>query len=517
MPPAHPGSALMPIATLRRTIARFHKDVQLLQWTLSLSGKLAFVLYVQPDGRRGGRDPLPAWGRLPGGALPPLPARGRGLAFGRRRAAMRDARAGDTSPRIGGDVAPGFEGVRAEFERNFTERGEVGAAVAAYWRGEKVVDLWGGRRAAEGDAPWEADTMVIVHSSTKGVMAMTLAVAVARGYLDYDAPVARYWPEFAQHGKGEVTVRQLLGHEAGLAWLDQSLALADVADLDRLANLLARQRPRWIPGTRHGYHAMTLGLYAQALLRRADPEHRTLGRLFRDELGETLGVDFYIGLPPQIPDARLARIMPLSAAGAFRALPTTPWPLLARVIWPWSRLHRSMLFNDADWNDRRSLEVELPAGNGVGTARALARLYSAFAEGGGEVGVGPEVMAQLTAPARADLGRDWVLGVESRYHLGFLRPAPGAEFGVSERAFGTPGAGGSFGMADPDGHVGYAYVMNKTGYYLFDDPREKPLRDALYRAIRARAAEGRAKREATGQGAPDHPPQGVGPMIQSGR
>jgi len=292
------------------------------------------------------------------------------------------------------------------------------------------------------------------------------------------------------------------------------LAIGDLADLDRLADVLARQPPRWEPGTRHGYHAMTIGLYAQALLRRADPEHRTLGRFFRDELGEKLGVDFYIGLPRDIPDRRLARIMPLSAAGAFRALPTTPWPLLVRVIWPWSRLHRSMLFNDADWNDRRSLEVELPAGNGVGTARALARLYSAFAEGGAEVGVGPEVMAWLTAPARSDLGRDWILGVDSRFHLGFLRPAPGSEFGVSDRSFGTPGAGGSFGMADPDARVGYAYVMNKTGYFLFDDPREKPLRDALYRAIQARAAEGRAKREAPGQGVapveparPEEPPR----------
>src|SRR6476620_46640 len=134
---------------------------------------------------------------------------------------------------VSGFVAAGFEEVRAEFERNFEERGEIGAAVAAYWRGEKVVDLWGGRRSPYGDAPWNEDTMVLVNSSTKGLAAMTVAVAHARGWLDYDAPVARYWPEFAQNGKGAITVRQLLGHEAGLVTLDEAPRVEMMKDLDR--------------------------------------------------------------------------------------------------------------------------------------------------------------------------------------------------------------------------------------------------------------------------------------------
>ena len=191
-----------------------------------------------------------------------------------------------------GWVAPGFEEVGAEFERNFAERGEIGAAVAAYWRGEKVVDLWGGRRAPDGDAPWDEDTMVIVNSTTKGLSAMTVAVANARGWLDYDAPVARYWPEFAQNGKGEITVRQLLGHEAGLVWLDEPPAgRRDCSDLDAVARLLARQKPAWPPGTRHGYHAMTIGLYMQELIRRVDPAHRTLGRFFHEEIARPLQLD----------------------------------------------------------------------------------------------------------------------------------------------------------------------------------------------------------------------------------
>ena len=129
----------------------------------------------------------------------------------------------ESTPHHGGWVAPGFEEVRTEFDRNFVERGEIGAAVAAYWRGEKVVDLWGGRRTPMGDAPWNEDTLVVVNSTTKGLAAMTVAVANSRGWIDYDAPVAEYWPEFAQNGKGAVTVRQLLSHEAGLVWIDEPL------------------------------------------------------------------------------------------------------------------------------------------------------------------------------------------------------------------------------------------------------------------------------------------------------
>ena len=390
-------------------------------------------------------------------------------------------------PRSCGQVAPGFEQVRVEFERNFAERGEIGAAVCAYWHGEKVVDLWGGRRSPEGDAPWEEDTMVVVFSTTKGISAMTLAVANARGWLDYEASVARYWPEFAQAGKETVTVRQLLGHEAGLVWLDEKLSIDRLAtDLDGIARVLARQKPAWTPGTRHGYHAMTVGLYMQELVRRVDPAHRTLGRFFRDEVAVPLGVDFFIGLPPEIPPERLASVLPFSPGRALRALPTTPWPMLLRVLWPWSLLRRSFqAFPDVNWSDRRSLEVEVPAGNGVGTARAIARLYSAFAEGGGELGVGPETMARITAEPTAMATKDIVMGVPSYFSLGFLRPGPDPLFGSSPRAFGAPGAGGSFAFADPDARLGYAYVMNKMDFYMFDDPREKALRDALYRAIAA--------------------------------
>ena len=384
---------------------------------------------------------------------------------------------------VGGRVAPGFEEVREEFERNFAERGEIGAAVAAWWRGAKVVDLWGGRRTPDGEEPWNEDTMVVVMSTTKGLSAMTMALAHSRGWLDYEAPVARYWPEFAQNGKAAITLRQLLGHEAGLVLLDEKLGVEQLEDLDYVAGVLARQKPSWPPGTRHGYHAMTIGLYMQELIRRTDPAHRTLGRVFREEIADPLGVEFHIGLPREIPDERLAVLKTLTRARGLMALGYTPPATTLRVIVPGTLLRRSLLVADIDMTERRSLEIEVPAGNGVGTARGIARAYSAFAEGGGEIGITPETFALLTAEPEAARPRDEVLGVASWFSLGFLRPGPGVWFGSSPRAFGAPGAGGSFGFADPDAHLGFAYVMNKLDFYMGDDPREKALRDAVYRAM----------------------------------
>src|SRR5262245_26406633 len=195
---------------------------------------------------------------------------------------------------IEGQVGRGFEPVREEFADNFTRRGELGGACCAYDRGEKVVDLWGGIRNKETGDPWERDTMVIVYSASKGLAAMTLALAHSRGWLDYDERVATYWPEFAQQGKERITLRQLLAHQAGLFALDEPVDRSVVADLDKLAAVLARQKPAWEPGTRQAYHAITLGFYQGELLRRIDPRHRTLGQFFQEEIASPLGLDVYL-------------------------------------------------------------------------------------------------------------------------------------------------------------------------------------------------------------------------------
>src|SRR6188508_2792700 len=213
-------------------------------------------------------------------------------------------------PKIRGFVRPGFEAVREAFAENFSRRNELGAACCVYHNGGKVVDLWGGVRNKMTGEPWQEDTMVVVYSTTKGLAAMTLAVAHSRGWLDYEQRVASYWPEFAQQGKETITVRQLLAHQAGLFAFDEPVDRSVVADLDRLAVVLARQKPAWEPGTRQAYHAITLGFYEGELLRRLDPQHRSLGRFFQDEIAAPLALDAYVRVPDDIPNARLATLAP---------------------------------------------------------------------------------------------------------------------------------------------------------------------------------------------------------------
>jgi CubicO group peptidase (beta-lactamase class C family) len=203
-------------------------------------------------------------------------------------------------------------------------------------------------------------------------------------------------------------------------------------------------------------------------------------------------LDFYIGLPREIPDERLAKVKPLSRGRGLLALRYTPPAVTVKMIRPGSLLRKSFVGLAADPTDRAYLEAEVPAGNGVGTARAIARAYSAFAEGGTELGITPATLARITEPPVVAQPRDEVLGVPSYFSLGFLRPGPDVSFGSSPRAFGSPGAGGSFGFGDPDARLGYAYVMNRLDFYLENDPREKPLRDAVYRAIRQLASSPRS-------------------------
>ena len=387
---------------------------------------------------------------------------------------------------VEGQVSHGFEPVRRTFADNFTRRGELGGACCAYQRGQKVVDLWGGvRNKATGD-PWEQDTMVIVYSATKGLAAMTLAIAHSRGWLDYEERVSAYWPEFAQQGKARVTVRQLLAHQAGLYVLDEPVDRRLVADPDRLAVVLARQKPAWEPGTRQAYHGITLGFYESELLRRIDPGHRSLGQFFQDEIASPLGLDVYIRLPEEIPDSRLAV---MTRPAWLDVLHGFPLRLALDTINPRSKIVRTLrgseLPHDAQRIYARNLEV--PSGGGVGTARAIALAYSVFATGGRELGLRKETLDLLAAPAvpPARGFYDECMKVEGvQFSLGFMKSTPALAFG-SPGSFGSPGAGGALGFADPAAGVGYAYVTNRMGTRLSGDPRDLALREALYAAIPA--------------------------------
>jgi CubicO group peptidase (beta-lactamase class C family) len=390
---------------------------------------------------------------------------------------------------IGGSVAPGFEAVRREFERNFAQRRELGAACAAYVGGRKVVDLWGGVRDARDGSPWEERTLVLVYSTSKGLSAMTLALLHSRGLLDYDELVTSYWPEFGQAGKRQVTVRQLLGHEAGLPVIDEPLGPALLADFDRLAAAIARQRPVWPPGTRHGYHGVSLGWYEGELVRRLDPEKRTLGRFFAEEIAAPLGLDVHFGVPDDVPPSRLARIERIPARRALPQIRHMPGPMARAMLNPRSLTFRAFAnprlrsLPDLDRSEYR--RVEFPAGGAVTTARDVARAYSAFTGARDELGLTRATLDELARPPVAPPGgwRDAVLKVDTAFSLGFARPHGEFRFGSSERAFGHPGAGGSFGFADPDRDVSFAYVMNRLGFRINDDPRERALRDALYGSL----------------------------------
>jgi CubicO group peptidase (beta-lactamase class C family) len=384
---------------------------------------------------------------------------------------------------IAGFARPGFEAVREAFLENFERRGELGAACCVYLRGEKVVDLWGGVRNRATGEPWEEDTMALVHSTTKGMAGLAMALAHSRGFFDYDERVSTYWPEFAQRGKGRITVRQLLSHQAGLFALDERPVRSLVADPDQLARVLARQRPAWPPGTRQAYHAITLGFYESELLRRVDPEHRTLGRFFQEEIATPLGLEFYLRLPEGIPDSRLAPLHRFNMAAAIFGLPV---PLALAVMYPRSRFRRALLGSELSEQSEHvyARNLEVPSGGGVGTARAIARAYGVFATGGGELGLREETLRQLMAPAAAPVHgfRDACLKVELQLSLGFAKPGPKNAF-AHPSSFGHPGTGGSFGFADPHSKVGYAYVPNLMGSKL-EDPREAALRRAMYRSIR---------------------------------
>jgi CubicO group peptidase (beta-lactamase class C family) len=337
------------------------------------------------------------------------------------------------------------------------------------------------RNKATGE-PWEEETMALVYSATKGLSAMTLAVAHSRGWLDYDELVCKYWPEFARNGKESITVRQLLAHQAGLFAFDEPVERSVVADLDRLAVVLARQRPAWEPGTRQGYHAVTIGFYEGELLRRVDPQHRSLGQFFQDEIASPLGLDFYIRLPESIPDSRLA---PLVDPGLFERLLGFPVGLTLAVLNRRSNIRRALMGSELPHDEQRiyARDLEVPAGGGVGTARAIAHAYSVFANGGRELGLREETLAELKAPAIPSTHGfyDEVMKSEVQFSLGFMKSSPSWSFG-SPGSFGAPGAGGSLGFADPQARIGYAYVPNRKGVTLTGDPRDVALRHALFSA-----------------------------------
>ena len=381
---------------------------------------------------------------------------------------------------IGGDVEIGFEAVREAFEANFNERGDVGAACTVYLRGRKVVDLWGGVADEKTGREWDAGTLTLVYSTTKGVTAVMAAMLAERGELDLDAPVATYWPEFRAAGKEAVTVRQLLSHRAGLPAFAERLPRDDALAWTPAVEALAAQAPLWEPGTRHGYHAVTYGWLVGEVIRRVSGV--SPGTYLAREVAGPLGLDLWIGLPEE-EERRVSRLIAaaLPTRAEIAAMPPEQLERLKAMADPNSLAQRALNPTDPPFafNSRNVHAAELPAANGIGTARALAKLYAATL---GEIG-GVRLLSDASvAAARVEqsAGPDAVLGVDTRFGSGFFLDSPFCPmYGPS--SFGHAGAGGSLAFADPDSGVAFAYVMNQMQQALAGDPRA----EALVSAVRA--------------------------------
>ena len=375
-----------------------------------------------------------------------------------------------------------FSAVKDAFAENFPTYGEVGAAVAVTLDGQPVVDLWAGHADAARSRPWEQDTIVNVYSTTKGMIAICAHRLVDQGRLDLDAPVAKYWPEFAQAGKEELPVRYLLSHRAGLPAVSDPLPPGSIYDWDVMTAALAKQEPWWEPGTKHGYHALTFGWLVGEVIRRASG--KSPGAYFREEIAEPLGLDFHIGLA-QEHDARTAEIIPAPLPQPGDANPlvevlANPGSMAFKALVPSPDMMQPGHVNTREWR-----AAEIPAANGHGDARSLARVYGALARGGELDGV--RVLSPVAidrAIVEQSNGPDAVLLLPMRFGLGFILSMEEAPIGPNERAFGHAGMGGSLGFADPDAKVGFGYVMNRM---LLPpeliDPRWPPLIDALYASL----------------------------------
>ncbi len=367
-----------------------------------------------------------------------------------------------------GFVAPGFEAVAEEFERNFTGRADVGAGFAAMHDGQMVVDLWGGE-AAPG-MPWRQDTLQVIYSGTKGLMAACVLKLIEQGRLDLDERVATYWPEFAQHGKGTVRVRHVVSHGTGLPGITTALTAADWADYEKLERLVAAQPFAPDPDAFHSYHALTIGWMVGALVRRIDG--RTLGQFFADEIATPLGLEAWIGLP----EAFEVRVGKMRLGEGMD--PLTPEQLsdpVLKSIWG-----NPPLFPDDDmaWNGRLLHAAEIGGAGGIADARSMARYYGCMALGGTLDGV-TVLSPETVALGRSELSRfmDPYIAEAMAFGTVWALQTPQTRFGPALDAFGHSGAGGSIHGAWPTERTGFSYVMNE----MRADPEDRRSRYVLQR------------------------------------
>lgn len=361
------------------------------------------------------------------------------------------------SANIFGTVEPGFEPLRRTFAATLGD--STGAALCIYFGGRAVVDLWGGTADARAMTPWSDETVSVVFSCTKGLMSILAARLVQDGVLDYDAPVARYWPEFAAAGKSDVLVRHVLAHQSGLSAPRDSLATADILDWGVVTRALAAQSPLWSPGTGYAYHAITHGWLVGEILRRVTG--KSVGHLFNDMIAAPLGAAAWIGLPTT-EYRRMARlVVGRSLADDVAAAAGAPEPdWLGRAMTLGDALPRALATPDGGFNDPRLWAAEIPGAGGIASARALARIWSAtVCETGGVRLLKSATLARATA---VETSGEPVFAVPPpwpRWGMGFQLDSETRRY-LTPDGFGHDGAGGQVAFAEPGLGLGFAYTTN---------------------------------------------------------
>jgi CubicO group peptidase (beta-lactamase class C family) len=374
-----------------------------------------------------------------------------------------------------GSVSSGFEPVADAFERNFLEHGEVGASFAAVVDGEMTVDLWGGIADRREGRPWDGDTLQLIFSGTKGLVAICLLTLIDRGHLDLDSTVATYWPEFGAAEKGAVTVRELVTHTSRLSGVEQPVGVEDITDDRAMAGLVAAQRRSDDPRARSAYHALTFGWLCGELIRRIDG--RSVGRFLEEEIVRPLGLEAYIGLPAEL-EPRVSRLELADDWGDAVVVDpeTTGEDHLRWSTWANPQVWTSESF---PWNSAAFRRAELPAANAIASARSLARLYASL-----DTFLSSETLTLGGSLLEARL--DPLLQKRMTYGVGFELQTDLKPFGPPPGAFGHTGAGGSCHGCWPEERVGFSYAMNlMRNDHGRGDPRPRALLDALYRCVKA--------------------------------
>jgi CubicO group peptidase (beta-lactamase class C family) len=381
--------------------------------------------------------------------------------------------------RLRGFCAPQFAAVRDVMRRNFAERGEIGASLCITHKGATLVDLWGGIADPATGKPWERDTICVVFSATKGAAALVAHMLVARGELSLDQDVCGLWPAFGQNGKAGTTLAMMLSHASPVPAFREPIKDDGPCDWDYMVARTAAEPAWWPPGSRQGYHGLSFAWTIGEMVRLASG--RRLGALFREEVAEPLGLDFWIGLPAAHED-RVARLVLADFAEMdattkfYRALTEEPGSLTQLV---------TTNTGNIDFNSRAVRAAEIPSANGVTNARGLAGLYTPLANGGGGL-VDRDAIARMSRVVSAS-HEDACLLQPIRFALGFMATmgTPGSDSTaiIGDRAFGHVGMGGSIGFADPEAEMSFGYAMNRGGTGVLLNPRGQALVDAAYRSL----------------------------------